>query len=170
MHNDFALAPDSVGAKCLWIVMLISANLPFGPHKNSERWHEQRDFLKHYYEHSASLQCPTFQRYAGDIYRSLTKAGHEFPGVDPAREVLAYLKQRGKSVNKGRRTDLCRFMDSRRAAKRMLSEWPILEFERTLLGLGNDFSAAGSSTSCWSSYEKKTWQQMMVTRRRPRRD
>ena len=138
-HNDFSEGLNQNGLRPLWLLMLVSVNLPHGPHRNDERWHQLRACMKTHYATSSEATCALYKEMSADMYATIEAAGHDFKGKKPEREVWQYLKQREFGVNKGRRTDLCRFMDSVRSAKKAIASWPVDEYERTILALESDF-------------------------------
>ena len=115
-----------------------------GQKKNDERYHEINDCLKHHLNTHIERTCVVLQELCGDIYKSVEANGYDFPGEQSReKEVWEWLKERHNVSHKGRRTDMCRFLDRVSANVQTLALWPVDVFERTILGLYQDMLKGG---------------------------
>lgn len=88
--------------------------------------------------------CGTFQELCGDIFKAIEANGVDFPGAKPREiEVWEWLVDRENRANLGRRTGMCRFLDSIDANVKTLQQWSVDQFERVVLALESDMLAGG---------------------------
>lgn len=139
-HKDYDAAISAVGLRQFMILFLISVNLPHGPWRNDERWHQLRAAMRDHYAASSAGECVLFQQLAGRMWHELGAAGHQWPSERPREEeVWAFLQDREFGAKKDRRIDMCRFLASLSSARKALGTWSVDLFERTFLALEHDY-------------------------------
>jgi hypothetical protein len=125
----------------MWLMMLVSWNVPFGPDRDDYRYLQIRDTLKSYFARNDHRSAVLFQEYCPTILAEHEAAGISHPDGDlPADQALwNFLSARQHFAKVGRRVDLNRFCGSLEAAETNMPTWTTDLFERTLVALEHDF-------------------------------
>lgn len=142
VNCDWSLMLGAVGARSMWILMLISWNMPFGPRRGDDlRLHQMRDCLKELYTTPDPNQVPLFGAFRDDMVAALKQQGVELPGVDSVEvELWGWLRDRATFGMSGRRASMCRFIGSVPACLKNTPNWAVDDFERTYCCLQMDGS------------------------------
>ena len=86
------------------------------------------------------MMVPLFVALAPDIIEALNDIGHEFPpGVAPEQVAWVFMCQRAVLLKQGRRVNTCRFGALSHAMGTNIPMLPMQLFERTFVGLEEDF-------------------------------
>lgn len=78
-HKDLDAALAGTSLRQFWILLLVSMNLPHGPFRNDERWHQLRSRMSSHYESWKGQFDPLFLEYCSAIHREAEAAGHQWP-------------------------------------------------------------------------------------------
>ena len=125
-----------------WCLMLITWNLEFGPHQDSERRNQLRACLDKIYSFQY-FELPLFEAYAPDITRQLEAAGLcSFPRAkDVAAECWDWMREQNRTAGIGRRIAFNRFGGAQHGAIKHKPFWAKRLFERTVLAIESDWMA-----------------------------
>lgn len=123
----------SVGAKTMWILMVVSWNMPFGPRKGGDlRLHQLRSCLQDFYTSGDATENPLFATHRPGIAKVVRQNGVDLPEVSAQEdEIIEWLKSRAAFGRTGRRVSMCRFLSSVAACVEKTPYWCVDEFERT---------------------------------------
>ena len=179
-NRDWQLALKAAGLWGFGLSLLVSFNLPHGPHKSDARRSEIRDLMVKFYNSGLKPQeVLLFMAMVGDIAAELKSEGVTFDSTKPLEEqVWEHLRMtRGHGLGVHRRTNLCRFMGFPTMLELGLQTWHRDKFERTFVALELDFLGNkklsdklivqkqgdtedigdnnGSTTAAWHSIDEK---------------
>ena len=124
----------------LWLLMLITWNLEFGPYQDSERKDQLRAVLSNIYQHKQPCDVPLFEAYSPATIDELEAGGTcEFDHSEIlSLQLWDYLSTENRAGNMGRRIALNRFGAGVAANRNGLRLWHKRLFERTILALEMD--------------------------------
>ena len=129
-----------VGSWEMWLLLLISWNLPWGPSDDEYRRNQLDEAMKHFYAINTE-ESPLFHNHCFEIAQDLEEAGiHTFPRERPLEEeVFECVKSQSLLAKTGRRTSNFRFGGTLAAAIFNLPLWGMQTYQRqyTALKLGH---------------------------------
>ena len=132
------------GVKGLWLLMLVSWNLPWGWEREALRLQELRDSMKELFSLFNARNCCLFLELVSEIIEDHEMADIIYPGeADPDLECWHQVHARVCLQKFGRRTTMCRFLGSLTTAKEMLPRWGEDKFIRTYLAVEKDMLKGG---------------------------
>lgn len=138
-NRDLTLSLKDAGFFSLWLLCMVSWNLPFGPDRTDERRHQISDAMKSLFATETLGSCDLFQAMAPAMLADLAAMNVELPGQDsPENELWAWLAERDIFRRSGRRAELNRFMGSLETAQYNVLFWHVDLFERTFVALECD--------------------------------
>mmetsp|Transcript_110224 Transcript_110224/g.351305 ORF Transcript_110224/g.351305 Transcript_110224/m.351305 type:complete len:577 (+) Transcript_110224:1936-3666(+) len=122
-----------------WLCMVIVWNLPYGPHKEHQRFHQLAEATKDLYDRFKPSEVLLFLAKAKGIIDCYSRNGHEFHGESSEEEqVWQLMKTRLFAPSGGSRVSLSRFCGSIHAAGLQVPWWEVQEFERMYVALECD--------------------------------
>ena len=132
---------NDLGLWNLWLLLLVTWNLEFGPHRDSERRNQIRTLLDTVYKFRKPHEVPIFEAAAPTIAAELEAAGlASFPRERPLNEELwDWLKTDNAAGTMGRRVAMNRFGAPQHAAMYGQGLWSKRLMERTVLALEQDW-------------------------------
>lgn len=138
---DWDLMLKAVGAKSMWILMVVWCNMPHGPREGEDlRLHQMKECLEHMYSGSRPSENPLFGAFCARIKACLDALGVVLAGSNSQEEeIWEWLRSRAAFGKGGRRVSMCRFLSTLAACKDHSGYWAVDEFERTYCCLEMDF-------------------------------
>lgn len=122
----------------LWLLCVISMNLPFGPDKDEQRAAQLREALEHAVSSSTPASSPLFQAHAGEMIEELRLQGIDpDPNTPPEEFLWRFIQERPRKLH--RRVAMNRFHASIEASVHHERNWLFDLFERSFLALETDF-------------------------------
>jgi len=139
-NRDQIMMLKTVGLYQLWLLLVVSWNLPHGPDRDDMRFHQLREATEHLFETTTPGSCPLFLGHSHEMVRELRDAGVDFPGeAGVEQELWNYLKKRGFYVTVGSRFNMCRFQSCIATAEDNVGTWLVDWLERTHAAVVLDF-------------------------------
>lgn len=130
-NRDEDQALKSAGLFQLWLLLLVSWNMVYGPDDDNLRLHQLREAMESCFKKHTPRSCPLFLELAPEMLKNLEEHGVQFSGEEDAEtELWKWLEKRQKFVKAGRKTNLNRFQGSVTTAQRSLPYWWVDAFER----------------------------------------
>jgi len=126
-------AITQLGLKSLWLLGLVSWNLPWGPNEEEHRFNQLRECLTSFYQKNSPRTSPSFQFFAKDLAECYRTCGHVFSSeMSVEDEVWSLLKRRTFGSRTGRRCNLNRLQGSLYTCQQHIGSWAIDLYERLL--------------------------------------
>lgn len=140
LTRDLDLALKGAELWSFALCLVISMNLPHGPHKNDERRHQIRNTMSHFYEsHETPRKVPLFLAYAPGIVDGLKRMGDSMANEgDLEQEAWQCMQRRSFGTPEGRRINLCRFMGFIHGLQQHVPAWYVNLFERLTVAIEYD--------------------------------
>lgn len=142
----------------LWLLLLVSANLVYGPRDDNYRLLQLQEAMTSCFATESARTCPLFQAYAPGMIKSLTQHGELHVGDNPEADLWEFLKGRMAYVKAGRRINMNRFQGAKRAIGNMVPFWEVYAFERQYCALELDmmFGKKFMEQVCFTEQEKNS--------------
>ena len=132
-NNDVVSAITQLGLKSLWLLGLVSWNLPRGPNEEEHRFNQLRECLTSFYQKNSPRTSPLFQFFAKDLAECYRRGGHVCSSeMNVEDEVWSLLKRRTFGSRSARRCNMNRFQGSLYACQQHIGPWAIDLYERLL--------------------------------------
>ena len=134
--RSFEGALKDAGLWEMWLLLLISWNLPWGPNDDEYRRNQLDEGMKHFFTLNTE-ESPMFQDHVCEIAQDLEDGGVvTFPREKPLQqEVFEFVKSQSLLAKTGRRTSNCRFGGTLHAALYNLPYWGMQAFQRKYVAL-----------------------------------
>lgn len=121
----------------LWLLWVISMNLPYGPDRDDQRGAQIREALQHALQDNSPATSPLFMAHSSEMLDELRCRGVDTHGTHGEEQfVWDFLAERPRTA--GRRVAMNRFHASISASMFHEQNWLFDQFERTYLALETD--------------------------------
>ena len=127
------------GCKPLWLLGLVTLNLPWSWDNEEIRLAELKDTMRNCFEVHTAQSCTLFQDVVDDIIQEHREAGIFYEGeLEPEAECFEFVKKRCAFSKTGRRATMGRFLSSIDCHEEAMPHWSTDRFATTYMAIEKD--------------------------------